>query len=279
MVTVARETSEKAVETISALLAASGISSRASKDDGQWTIEVPFLESHLAIRAIRDHSRESAFRAANRPAQWSHAGIVFALLIIVAHGITLWQGHDSVIRRGGISGYLLRRGEFHRCVTALFIHADVQHLAGNAVALAVLGSGVAAGTGPGVGALLILAAGAVGNTLNGVTHNTYRLSIGASTAVFAAVGILAARRFVEHRAAAAPRLRSWAPLAAALAFLSFLGTGPRTDLSAHLFGLLAGLALGWLHTLTHRNSRLIQLLAGSIAVAASAAAMLMVLRH
>src|SRR5438034_425376 len=62
------------------------------------------------------------------------------------------------------------------------------------------------------------------------------VSIGASTAVFGALGALAA--FPQHRR------RAWVPLGAGLALLAFLGTSKRADLAGHLCGFVAGLLLG-----------------------------------
>jgi membrane associated rhomboid family serine protease len=156
----------------------------------------------------------------------------------------------------------------------LFVHANIQHLLGNTAAMAVFGSGVAAAAGPGMSALLLVAAGALGNGLSGMVGTSYRLSIGASTAVFAGVGILAARQYVERLRVPTRRLGAWIPLGAALALLSLLGTDPRSDLKAHFFGLLAGLAVGGAHARLApvAAGRVAQILAGGLAVGLAGAA-------
>lgn len=89
-----------------------------------------------------------------------------------------------------------------------------------------------------------MGAGIFGNLVNAWLHPASHTSIGASTAVFGAVGILAAitmTRYRHHR-----RRRRMIPFAAALALLAELGTaGEHTDLGAHLFGFLSGLLLGF----------------------------------
>jgi len=76
------------------------------------------------------------------------------------------------------------------------------------------------------------------------------LSIGFSTAVFGAAGVLAGLKAAsgegDLRAGARPAGQGWLlPVAAALALVATLGTaGESTDISAHFFGLLAGLGLG-----------------------------------
>ncbi len=62
------------------------------------------------------------------------------------------------------------------------------------------------------------------------------VSIGASTAVFGALGALAAMPQLRRRA--------WMPLGAGLALLAFLGTSKRADLAGHLCGFAAGVVLG-----------------------------------
>src|SRR2546422_77362 len=68
-------------------------------------------------------------------------------------------------------------------------------------------------------------------------------SVGASTAMFGAIGILAATRVVSRGRHPAAR-KLWMVGAASLALLALLGTSPGSDLLAHLFGLLLGGALG-----------------------------------
>jgi membrane associated rhomboid family serine protease len=268
MIIVAHATSETAAEEMTLALASAGIISRAREHDAVWDIEVPVYAARHAEEVLRDYAP-----ADGKPPppswreRWPRAGLLFAALLVLVHAGAVWQGHDSVVLRAGSSGYLLFRGEFHRCITALFVHADIEHLMSNACAIAVLMSGVAASIGTGVGALLVLLAGGAGNALSGLVRHSYRLSIGASTAVFAAIGILAARQFFEHLRVPAGRLRAWVPLGAAVALLSMLGAGPRTDLAAHLFGLVAGVAFGGLHAavVPSRPGHLVQAIAGALA--------------
>jgi membrane associated rhomboid family serine protease len=98
--------------------------------------------------------------------------------------------------------------------------------------------------GPGVGIWLVLLAGAAGNALTAFAYGAHHVSVGASTATFGAVGILAALQFAARRRRPWTRRRAWVAIGAGLALLGMLGTGAGTDIPAHLFGLLAGCALG-----------------------------------
>src|SRR5262249_4315028 len=68
-------------------------------------------------------------------------------------------------------------------------------------------------------------------------------SVGASTALFGAIGILAATQVVARGPLSVARKR-WIIVAASLALLALLGTSPDADLLAHLFGLMVGGCLG-----------------------------------
>jgi membrane associated rhomboid family serine protease len=102
--------------------------------------------------------------------------------------------------------------------------------------------------GPGVGLSLLLLAGAGGNVLTAAAHGAGHVSVGASTAIFGAIGILAVLRLVIPSSAR----KSWVVIAASVALLALLGTGRHADLLAHLFGLLVGGGLGLIAGLTIR---------------------------
>jgi hypothetical protein len=90
---------------------------------------------------------------------------------------------------------------------------------------------------------VLLLAGAGGTALTAVAHGAHHDSVGASTAMFGAIGILAATRVMSRGRRPAVRTL-WMVVAASLALLALLGTSPGSDLLAHLFGLLLGGALG-----------------------------------
>ena len=150
----------------------------------------------------------------------------------------------------------VRDGEWWRTLTALFLHADIVHLLGNLALGALLIGLLAAETGLGTAILMTLVGGALGNATNALIGASTHASIGASTAVFATLGALVGGRFRIDREGL-QRGRAWIPLIAGLALLGWMG-GPsermgsngaavRTDVPAHVLGLLWGLALGFLY--------------------------------
>lgn len=155
-------------------------------------------------------------------------------------------------QRGTAVTELVLSSEPWRAVTALTLHADTSHLIGNAISGTVFASAVHRRLGPGGGSLAILAAGIGGNVANAVYHVALgepgHRSIGASTAIFGAIGLLAATQlFLNRRKDSGERgFLTWAaPIVGGLALLGALGAGSaRTDLGAHMFGLAAGAVIG-----------------------------------
>jgi membrane associated rhomboid family serine protease len=182
--------------------------------------------------------------------------------------------------RGGADAAAILSGEPWRAVTALTLHADLAHALGNALACALFVTAVGRLWGPGAGAALVLAAGIGGNLLNAAYHGAHHVSVGASTALFGAIGVLAGMQFVRRRRLRADRARAWIPLAGGLGLLAMLGTGARADLFAHLFGLLAGTLLGIAGALGIRRppGATAQWLCGAGALAALTGAWLLALR-
>jgi membrane associated rhomboid family serine protease len=143
-------------------------------------------------------------------------------------------------------------GEWWRTVTALTLHADFPHILANAVTLVIFGSALCTVLGPGVALSLLLLAGASGNLITAILRGSHHSAVGASTAIFAAVGALAAIQIVRRRLRAGrPSWRTWAPLAAGLALLAFLGSAAQSDVLAHFFGFAAGAVLGMLIVVAH----------------------------
>jgi membrane associated rhomboid family serine protease len=93
----------------------------------------------------------------------------------------------------------------------------------------------------------MVAAGALGNAMNAIVQGGQHNSIGASTAVFAGLGLVSVFGWTRRR-----HLRDWAqrtaPLIGGGLLLAYTGTGgERTDIVAHLTGFLAGAGFGYLY--------------------------------
>lgn len=137
-------------------------------------------------------------------------------------------------------------GQWWRLVTALTLHSGGVHLAGNIIIGGIFINRLCRDLGSGLGWSLVLLCGALGNLLNALLQSPAHRSIGASTAVFAAVGLLAAINMLRYRHNL--RHRWPLPVAAGLGLLALLGAGgENTDIGAHLFGFLCGTLIGLIY--------------------------------
>ena len=140
---------------------------------------------------------------------------------------------------------LIRGGECWRAVTALTLHTDLEHVLSNLVIGGLVGLFVGQALGSGLAWCSILIAGALGNLVNAWVRSAAHTSVGASTAVFAALGLLAAHAWQQRRPQRGSRLHRWAPIVGGVLLLSLLGTGGgRTDVGAHVLGFVCGIPLG-----------------------------------
>jgi rhomboid protease GluP len=167
-------------------------------------------------------------------------------------------------QEGSSVSSLVLSSEPFRAVTALTLHADGAHVLSNLVSGAIFGRALEKRLGPGAAAFSILAAGAVGNIGNAAFYASVgelHRSIGASTAVFGAVGLLATTQLFlgSQRTANQHQKRHiteyLAPIVGGLALLGALGSSPTTDIGAHAFGLLAGFVVGIPFALIAKKSR------------------------
>jgi membrane associated rhomboid family serine protease len=160
--------------------------------------------------------------------------------------------------------------EVWRVVTALTLHADLGHLLGNLAFGGLFGYFAAQLVGPGTAWLSILIAGALGNWVDSTLMLAGRTTIGASTAVFATLGLVAAYSWKQHTAGALRWAHRFAPLIAAVALLAFTGAGgERTDVLAHLTGFASGALVGIGNALPQTRrffKRIPQLASGLIAI-------------
>ncbi len=233
------------------ILSSSGIACVPRKEKGGWGIWAKAEDHSAAIEKIARYFRENpetpplpVLHPLGEHRTWT--GIGAALFLAFFHWVIFYHGVSNTLVQGfGAAAGRIMEGELYRTVTALMLHSGVSHLLGNMAGIALFGTAVCGVTRPGIGWLMILLTGALGNLANAALQMPGHRSIGASTAVFGAIGLLSAFQFWNKYRRPGQRLKAWLPLAGGLALLALLGTsGERTDLMAHLFGLLAGLLIG-----------------------------------
>jgi len=248
-------------DSYSLVLTASGIYHRLDRGQNGWDIWVAEGEAENAGDTICLFLKENPPAGPDRDTQpvryrKTYSGIGAGFLLLVCHtaATVLNTGPVVAAELYGSSAAHILSGELYRTVTALLFHANILHLAGNVVGITIFGTAVCAMAGWGQGWLLVLLTGVLGNLANAVLYRTDHVSIGASTAVFGAIGILSASQFIKKRMQPGQRLRAWLPLGGGLALLAILGSGRYSDIMAHLFGFLAGIFLGVLYRLLIKRS-------------------------
>ena len=239
-----------------------------------------------AVHAARARQELALYAAENRgrpqrPALTLHGygfpGVTGYILVLltaflvqerVAFGVD-WLG------AGSLQGAAFRGGEWWRVFTALTLHGDAGHLAANLFFGAFFGAFAGQFLGSGVAWATILLAAGAGNALDLYLLPVSHRAIGASTAVFAALGLIAALMWRGHSRHTTTWARRYAPLIGASVLLAYIGTGDaQTDAVAHLTGFVMGIFAGAAYDLRRPRwlqSRRVQAAAGCGALALLAA--------
>ena len=214
----------------------------AAREGDPWAVFVAEADHERAATALAEYALEGEAPALPPPAPDYGESAVGPIVALITIAFSTFVGPRDLstpwFLHGSAEAAHIVSGEWWRAITALTLHADAGHAGGNAVALGFLLSALARRLGTGLAAWLPLCAGVAGNWLTAEAMRGSYDSVGASTAVFGALGILSAMQ--------APGRRAWLTLGAGVALLGFLGTGARADLIAHLFGFLCGALQGLL---------------------------------
>ena len=250
--TIRQGLARREAEQLALVLAAMGIACRLMPAPGGLELWVAAAEAERARHQLAAYERENVpRRRADAPARTDWAGwpaaAAYALLLLFLFGVerrSLWS--VDWVAAGAAQAGAIAHGAWWRTVTALTLHADHGHLLGNLLAGLVVGTLAAQLLGQGLAWLAILTAGSLGNLIVALWRAPDEAAIGASTAVFGALGIVSAftrqLRWRERHS----RLRRLAPLGAGVLLLAYLGFGGgRTDVAAHVAGFAVGLGIGW----------------------------------
>lgn len=233
--------------------------------------------------------------------QGLYAALAYATLLAL---VFVWERNEQFgldwMREGTALSSSIRSGEWWRALTALTLHADLTHLLGNVVFGSVFGVILAQSIGVGPAWLVVLASGALGNFANAWIQDPKHASIGASTAVFGALGAQVAIEWLRRKERRVARWKRWAPLVGGIALLGWLGAGgslrematarenmrhldetlATVDVMAHVTGFAAGALLGAVLARRRLRARTIrwQAIAATSAVAVLALAWVIAFR-
>jgi membrane associated rhomboid family serine protease len=169
---------------------------------------------------------------------------VFAVFLGQSTGAGAWERDGALDTQA-----VFARGEWWRLATALFLHADFGHLVANEISGIFTFSAVVSTIGRGRGWFLVALASIAGNfTIAALYYPGPYVSLGASTAIFAGLGLLTGRaiRLVRRQGVRGRWRAVFVPLAAGITLLGLFGAGGKeVDVGAHLSGFCAGLVLGF----------------------------------
>lgn len=246
--------SERQVRLWTLVLDARGVPFRTERSATGWQLLVPVGYLNAARDELRLFEKENRnwpppLPPARTLTENTLATMSVLILLATFHNLTLLDislpGHHPInwIALGNAHAAKILAGQWWRPITALTLHSNWQHLLGNLAIGGVFIIILCRELGSGLAWSMLLGAGILGNLANACLQLPDHSSIGASTLVFGAVGILAALNMVHYRHHL--QKRRLLPVAAAMALLALLGTeGEHTDLGAHLFGFVFGIGLG-----------------------------------
>ena len=204
-VAVRRGAQRSEIDSWSLVLTSQGIRSGVVRESSGFALCVPATDAERARRILELHDDETAatLQKRSRPAPREHgrtrAGLVMAAGLALLQ-LAIWSRAADLpfMRIGSARSQQILDGELWRVVTALCLHIDGPHLFGNVLALGLFASAVAWSLGPGLGALLIVASGALGNGVNawlqGPSHDVR------SGSCWSAGSLARAGRSSRHRA-------------------------------------------------------------------------------
>lgn len=212
-----------------------------------WSLVVAAKDYEASFGAIRQYRVENLRWLWRRPIfkpglffDWGSAAWV--LLTVVFFWLS--ESRTDLRSVGVMDGAALARGEWWRLFTATLLHADLAHLAMNAVFGFFL-LGLAMGRfGTGVGLLAAYIAGAGGNLAAWLVYGEPHRGLGASGVVMGALGLLAAQSVALLRKNPKALKFVIGGIMGGTMLFVLLGSSEGTDVVAHLGGFVAGLLLG-----------------------------------
>lgn len=248
---LALDLSEQAAAELGLVLTAVGIHYELQRGDAGTEIWVDEPDRPRAASELHRYLGENRRVAPPQRALPRHphaawgAAAYAATLMSVSAAALYGFGARNWTARGVLEADLFMRGEWWRAFTALTLHADAAHLFANLLFGVVFAYPAAQLLGVGVAWLAILLCSGLAYALDAWLAPSGHSVLGASTAVFVALGLASSFSWRWRTSAALTRMQRAAPLVAGVALLAFTGAGgERTDLLAHLLGFATGTLAG-----------------------------------
>jgi rhomboid protease GluP len=235
------------------VLTAVGVEAVVTAAPGGFLLQVAPHDAGYAIRHLLQYEAENPPPSPPPPPPrlYAHAWVGCAIYALVLLGVA-WALSNGLVRLdafdlGELDAARVQAGEWWRAWTALTLHLDAAHLAANLAAGTWFGYLAARQMGSGSAWLIIVTGAALANLLEGLLGPAEHRAVGASTAVFSALGAMSAYSWRERFALPQRWARRWGPLVAGVILLGWTGAGGEgtdVDVVAHLAGFAVGALLG-----------------------------------
>ncbi len=242
------------------MLAAVGISSAITIAGFHYILTVAAADYERAQIELRSYALESRPPPPAPPPPQLHpnawlgclgyVALLLAVDLAIANG---WWRLDA-FELGELDAAQLQQGQWWRALTALTLHLDGPHLAANLAAGVWFGFLAARELGVGMAWLLVVIGAGLANLSEGLLGPSSHHSVGASTAVFTALGLMVAHSWRRRYHIPQRWALRWAPLIAGAVLLGWFGSGGggeggqgadvQVDVVAHALGFAFGCVLG-----------------------------------
>ena len=160
-----------------------------------------------------------------------------------------------------VTEYVIRDNQYYRLFSAMFLHADPQHLLNNMLMLALAGAIVENYTGHLFFIFLYLMSGLAGNMISMAHEIRYSLvwaSVGASGAIMGLVGFVVAWIITNRKNFVTNRNVLVRLVLLGLFVLQACFFQPGANTTAHLGGFLAGFVLGIINIVLLKNNKVME---------------------
>jgi membrane associated rhomboid family serine protease len=285
LITVFRSARRRGCDERQLVLTAVGVEAVVTASGGEYLLQVASHDAGYAMRHLLQYEAE------NRPPPpppppppvYGYAWVGCAVYALVLIGVA-WVLSNGLVRLdafdlGELDAARVKAGEWWRAWTALTLHLDGPHLAANLSAGSWFGYLAARQMGGGTAWFITVSGAALANLLEGLLGPPEHRAVGASTAVFSALGAMSAYSWRERFALPQRWARRWGPLIAGVILLGWTGSGggegTDVDVVAHLAGFSVGALLGVTAALPRSRralQRVPQWLTGAAALASVAIA-------
>ena len=212
-----------------------------------WAAQDPMYAHGLELlrRAEQDTAPWRALMYMGRPERVTLALLLVCAVAYLVSGVYLrGELQEKLLLWAGNTADTVREGEWWRLFTAMFLHANLLHLAMNGAALWIFGSAVEKTIGRWRYLAVFLLAGALGNLVSALDAR-YDVAIGASGGIFGVIGAFAVGvwRLRLPMYFALRRRLLWLVVLMVAADFTIGGLEPQVDNLAHVGGFFAGILL------------------------------------